>query len=770
MQIQLRRGLQWSRISTRTGFAWTVTDPISRVYLRLGEHERWIAENLKPGVSIDAIIERFQRHFPRLTIDRDAIGSLVELLVGRGFARLVVHPPESALATTAVSGTAISGMGTSETATSAAGRPPSSRTIQGPGTLRTIRNTFAWLAQLPWRLLFGKLSIWNPNDFLHRIAPGFGWWVGPKGVLAFCLLLAATSLLVVSRWTQFCAELPSLVGLLSPQSLLGFGVAFVATRIIHELGHALVCVRLRAKCVDTGVFLMMGIACPYVDVTDSWRLPSSRQRAAVSLAGIYAELTVAAVAGIVWWMTHVGPVHLFAWQIMVVCGISTFLFNANPLMRYDGYYVLSDLLDIPNLRDKATRCLQRTSARKIFGYRDPRTKGSSRRTQTSRLLALFGAATLGYRLLLVSSIGWLIFESAHQWRVGWLGAVIIGLLAIGTVGMPLAKAIRWTIQELRTGGLKPVRTGLAWILLIGLSITAFCLPIPQRLSATGTVTASSASPVYVRVDGIVQNESHGQTVRLVRANDRQRLERLEAEIHVVESLELLRRTQRRAFDEQALLESLPELQSRLDWSLARLDHHRQREAENVLVSSGQFPTTTRFVSAPAPGTRSAIAANQHAISSQAMRWDDVSADGRYAASGSLVGWKIFDAKPRVEIMIDVEELPWVQVGYTANVRFQQNPTTILPGVVAAVSAQRADTELASLSPTKGTIGGLSNELAYGRESSGSGQAKYKVEIELLARPADGLLLGGHADVVIRSEKRALASIVKDWVYRNFRVR
>ena len=155
--------------------------------------------------------------------------------------------------------------------------------------------------------------------------------------------------------------------IIKPSSGSALFVIFVVTRAIHELGHALILTRFGGRSPDIGVIFMLGAPCVYCDVTESWRLPHAWQRAAVAAGGMLAESMVATLAAVVWLMTVEGAVNTLALQTMVVCSISTWLVNANPLMRFDGYYILSDWCDEPNLRLRADECAMRWLKRLVLG-------------------------------------------------------------------------------------------------------------------------------------------------------------------------------------------------------------------------------------------------------------------------------------------------------------------------------------------------------------------------------------------------------------------
>ena len=126
-------------------------------------------------------------------------------------------------------------------------------------------------------------------------------------------------------------------------------IAWVFLKVLHEAAHGLVCKKYGGIVSEMGIMILWGMPVPYVDVTSSWAFRSKRQRIYTALAGMYVELFVAALAGLFWCHTGPGWIHYWCVHLVVIAGISSLLFNGNPLMRFDGYYVLMDLLEIPNL-------------------------------------------------------------------------------------------------------------------------------------------------------------------------------------------------------------------------------------------------------------------------------------------------------------------------------------------------------------------------------------------------------------------------------------
>lgn len=151
---------------------------------------------------------------------------------------------------------------------------------------------------------------------------------------------------LISSWSSFTKELQTVV---APHNWPSLMIAWILLKVLHESAHGLVCKKYGGVVSETGIMFLWGMPVPYVDVTSSWAFRSKRQRIYTALAGMYVELFVAALAALFWSHTGPGWIHYWCVHLVVIAGISSLLFNGNPLMRFDGYYVLMDLLEIPNL-------------------------------------------------------------------------------------------------------------------------------------------------------------------------------------------------------------------------------------------------------------------------------------------------------------------------------------------------------------------------------------------------------------------------------------
>jgi putative peptide zinc metalloprotease protein len=233
------------------------------------------------------------------------------------------------------------------------------------------------------RRRFNPLAIQIPivsiDSLAAWLAPRTNWLFGLRAVILWITLMLAMVVTMLSRtghWQDAMVRLPQFVSTFHPLMMI---VVFVVTKAVHELAHAVVCRRMGARCGHVGVWILCGFVCPYCDVTDTWRVTDWRKRAAVMAAGIYTELVVASLAVVGWLSTDDISWRLVYVYVLLVCGVSTLVFNANPLMRYDGYHILSDLIASVHLRRDASEAWQRLWFRIVGGPGPERTWHQSKR-------------------------------------------------------------------------------------------------------------------------------------------------------------------------------------------------------------------------------------------------------------------------------------------------------------------------------------------------------------------------------------------------------
>lgn len=353
-----------------------------------------------------------------------------------------------------------------------------------------------------------KLSLGSPDRILAAILPALGWLLSPWATIAGFLLIVVGAGCIASHWAPFTA---SAATVLSPHNWLWMFVAWACLKVIHELAHGLACKYYRGDVRDTGLIFILLAPMAYVDVTSCWRFPSRWQRIHVAAAGMFAELAVAALAAIAWVYVDSSILHHLLFNIIMMASLSTLLFNANPLMRFDGYYILADLLQIPNLATDGRRAVKNMTARVFFGERNQPLQILGIRRW---LVCGYGLAATAWRLLICVSLitaASVLFHGA--------GLILAAIGVVSWFGMPIWKLIVDLQRRLHERRPTFIRVSVVGITLV-LAFTASLLwvPWPGLMKAPVVVDYSDLSVVRSSASGFIRRV-HVVDGQLVKAGD-----------------------------------------------------------------------------------------------------------------------------------------------------------------------------------------------------------------------------------------------------------
>lgn len=351
-------------------------------------------------------------------------------------------------------------------------------------------------------IMFARIPLFDPDRLLDRWKGAVMWVFGPVGIALWVVLLGAGAWHLAGRAGDLFNQADNV---LAPGNLGYLYAAFVIAKVLHEFGHAFAVKRFgRSEHVEDevhtiGIMLLVLMPVPYVDASSSWAFRNKWRRAFVGAAGMYVELAVAAVAAMVWARTADGTaVHAIAYNVIFIAGVSTILFNANPLIRFDGYYILSDLTETPNLYQRANDYLKYLVKRYIYGVRNPRNPAHS--VGERWWLSLYGVASLIYRVFLFSGI--LLFVMDKLFFVGMLMAAVS---VVAWLFVPLGKWVRYLLVESELDRTRGRSQLVSLAAVAGLVAAAGYVPLPDRARATGMVEPARFEPVYARADGFVRD-------------------------------------------------------------------------------------------------------------------------------------------------------------------------------------------------------------------------------------------------------------------------
>lgn len=348
--------------------------------------------------------------------------------------------------------------------------------------------------------LFIKIPLFDPDHILERWVGVFGKLVTWFGAAAVAAVLATGLYWLVGREQEL---LDGSSGVLSHDNLVWLYVCFVVTKLFHEFGHGFACKQFGrvngsgGEVHEMGIMLLVFTPVPYVDASSSWAFRSKWQRAVVGAAGMLVEFTIAGAAAIVWANTSEGTLtHALAFNVIFVAGVSTLLFNGNPLLRYDGYYILSDLLEIPNLAQRSRQYLYDLVKRYALGARvSPQPVAPNERPW----LVFYAIASTVYRTFICIVI--LLFIAEKLFFVGMLLAVAAVLT---WVLLPLGRFMRYLASggELTRVRFRAVCVTSAFFAAAGTIIGI--IPLPDHVRAEGVVEPREFATVHAATDGFVQ--------------------------------------------------------------------------------------------------------------------------------------------------------------------------------------------------------------------------------------------------------------------------
>ena len=310
-----------------------------------------------------------------------------------------------------------------------------------------------------------KLPICRPDRSFASIVPWFGWIHTPWFFVGWLLLVGWGAFELFSHSERLAA---SSRGIFAPGNWLWIAAAWIVLKIAHETAHGVACKYYGGAVREMGILFILFAPLAYVDVTSSWRFRSNWQRIHVAAAGMIVELLVAAVAAVLWSKTEPGWLNHLCFNVVLMASVMTLLFNANPLMKFDGYYILSDLLCIPNLYVNGQQYLRYVARRYFLGMHAALPPWPRRQMS---IIRWYGIASFAWRIVVCASLtiaAAALFQGAGIVLAAlaivlWLGLPAIALAKFLLLGKPgeSPKLTRFLLTVGSTSGL--VTAVLIWV-------------------------------------------------------------------------------------------------------------------------------------------------------------------------------------------------------------------------------------------------------------------------------------------------------------------
>ena len=557
------------------GQAWfVVKDPISLHYFRFRPEEYALLEMLDGQASLERLKEEFEARFPPRRITVEELARFVSTLHRSG---LVIGD----------------------------------RTGQGPQLFerRRQRKWKEWVAWISNVMALRFRGI-DPDRMLEWLKPRIGWIFAPTAIAFATAFALSALLLVLINFDEFRSKLPEFNQFFAAGNWLYLAIALGMTKVLHEFGHGLSCKYYGGECHEMGVMVLVFTPCLYCDVSDSWMLPSKWKRAAIGAAGMYVEVVLAAIATYLWWNSHSGVFNQLCLDVMFVSSVSTILFNANPLLRYDGYYILSDILEIPNLRQKATTILGRLASHWCLGIKQPEDPFLPQR----RLgwFAFYAVASSLYSWFVTLSIFFFVWNVFKPYRLQVVGQVLAGAAIWGLVVRPMQGMIKFLKVPGRRDEVKTINV-VSTSVVAGLALAAVALiPLPQRVWCAAELRPNGEETVYVSVAGRLEKLLVKPDQEVRQGEELAVLSSLELELEIAElegrrqqAESRLASLQRERFTDPSAALEIGTVQETQKSVTEQLDRTLRDRAELVLVAprAGVVLPTASVPLRPDPGGR-----------------------------------------------------------------------------------------------------------------------------------------------------------------------
>jgi putative peptide zinc metalloprotease protein len=417
-------------------------------------------------------------------------------------------------------------------------------------------------------IMFIRIPLLDPDSFLKRLLPIVRLIMNPFGAALWAAVVIWGIASVVGKWSALGAQTQ---GILAPANLPLLYVGLVLIKTLHELGHAFAVRRFGGEVHVLGVMFLIFSPLPYVDATAAWAFREKWKRVFVSGAGMIVEVFMAACAAVVWANTGLGVLHSLAYNMIFVASVSTVVFNINPLLRYDGYYILSDLLNIPNLHSQATSQLRHLVERYAFGYRKSRSPSASR--TEAAWLTVFGILSGIYRVVVFGGILLLLAD-----RFLLAGIVMAVVCAVSWVLVPALRLTHYLATDPRLERLRLRAVGACAGTLILAGVFLFLCPFPSSFKSPGVIKARESQVVVNTVSGSIAEivARPGARVRagdpLLRMENNElgyRIQELDAKLAQVAA-----ERQRALRESVADVQSIDGIRQSIDMQRARLQEER----------------------------------------------------------------------------------------------------------------------------------------------------------------------------------------------------
>ncbi len=421
---------------------WVVKDPLSLKYFRFNREEYFILSKLRERITLNQLLTAHQKEFESDLLSPSELGSFVSSLMSRNLL-VMDHPNRDEL------------------------------------LYRTAKTRWRgrFVAQIS-NFMFFRFPLYDPDKLFNRIIPHLRFIWTWQFFAFYLVLMTVAAVLVTKRWDEFTSMFYADFFTLRNVPVLLVIIWIVKT--LHEFGHGLTCKNYGGEVHEMGFLFLVFTPFFYCNVTDAWTFPKKHRRLLVTAGGVMTELWFAALAAVVWYYTQQPSfIHALTFNIVIVCSFSTVLFNASPLLKYDGYYLLMDLIEIPNLRQRATEYVRGLLIRYVFGGRGQQVQEEHRYRY---IFPIYSVAAWVYRWFILVMILYGVYFMLEQLRLVWLGRVLVVFSAMTMLILPVYKTGSMIARSRVSMGISNVRLIILLAIIIGLVGFGLFYPYEQHVT------------------------------------------------------------------------------------------------------------------------------------------------------------------------------------------------------------------------------------------------------------------------------------------------
>lgn len=709
---------------------WVIKEPIGLTYFRFHEEEFSILSMLDGQTSMQRIKEQFEEEFAPQKITLGDLQHFIGMLHRSG---LVISE------------------------------------ARGQGRqLKRRRDQKKWkeLGAKLANLLCVRFRGVDPERFFNFLYPYVRWFFSTPAFIAAGMLVLSALTLVAVRYDVMMRDLPDFHSFFGPHNWIYLALAMAVVKILHEFGHGLSCKHFGGECHELGAMLLVFTPALYCNVSDSWMLPNKYHRAFIGAAGMYVEVIIASICTWIWYWTRGSDSMLnqLCLSTMFVCSVSTLMFNGNPLLRFDGYYILMDLLEIPNLHQKSAEVLRRWIVQNCLGIEVPESPFLPQRNRF--LFGLFIIASNVYRWFVTFSILMFLNQVLKPYGLQVIG-FLLGLVGVfGLVVMPVIQMAKFLYTPGRMSQVKQKNVIVSLLVIAAVVGAIAFIPLPHFVYCPFDVAPSENDAVFVEAAGQIESVDvqPGQHVEQGQQIAKLRNEELELQLSRLRNLRRqtaadLKTLQSQSVRDPSLLAQIPPIEDALRL-LDRQVEVKEAEAAKLVLRAHRSGEIV-----PPPERRARAAAK-----SDLPEWTGTPFDsqnlGALLNPGELFCHVVDGGRYRAVLVIDQSEIEFIEPGQPVTLKVDLHPGDWSYGKIITIAKSQLEALPPSLtSSAGGTIAAKPDASGTQRPLSTTYQAGVLIE-----KPPRDLRSGMRGRARVFTGYRSVGSRIWRYLVQTFHFR